>query len=144
MDTDVVIMANLEQLWQEVEVEPDALFHWGKFMCSGFVVMNVPRMGELWKLAGSANMTKAVEAFQQDANDQLLYMTVNMSYPDQIHVLPDGWDMTATELWQGDRNEIAKTRPDTGMLHMNGGGGIARRLTGPTTHSSAPRRRKPR
>jgi hypothetical protein len=72
MDTDVVIMANLEQLWREVEVEPDALFHWRKTMCSGFVVMNIPRMDELWKLAGSANMTKAAEAYDQDSNHQLL------------------------------------------------------------------------
>lgn len=46
MDTDVVIMANLESLWQEVEMRPDALFHWGSIMCAGFVVMNVPRIEE--------------------------------------------------------------------------------------------------
>jgi lipopolysaccharide biosynthesis glycosyltransferase len=30
MDTDVVIMANLEELWRQVEATPDALFHWGE------------------------------------------------------------------------------------------------------------------
>lgn len=34
IDTDVVIMANLEGLWRQVEKSPDALFHWGLVMCA--------------------------------------------------------------------------------------------------------------
>ena len=39
MDTDVVIMANLESLWEIVERQQNVLFHWGKYMVAGFVVM---------------------------------------------------------------------------------------------------------
>jgi len=28
MDTDVMIFANLEELWQIIEANPDVLFHW--------------------------------------------------------------------------------------------------------------------
>ena len=41
LDTDVVVMANLDELWSnEIEPHPDALFHWGGSLTSAFVVMD--------------------------------------------------------------------------------------------------------
>ena len=43
LDTDVVVMANLDELWSnEIEPHPDALFHWGGSLTSAFVVMEPP------------------------------------------------------------------------------------------------------
>ena len=122
LDTDVVVFANEEDLWQQVESKPDALFHWGQNMCSGFVVMNLQRMGELWSLAKSVtNMTDISEERKQDVNDQLLYLALNVTYPEEVNVLPDGWDMTVASIWQKEYWPYNESRPNVGMLHFNGG-----------------------
>ena len=103
IDTDVVIMANLESLWKTVERQQqpnNALFHWGKNMCSGFVVMNLHRLKEILLLAKSSNFTKADGSKLEKYSDQTIYQAVNLSYPNEISVLPDGWDMTVTDIWQ--------------------------------------------
>ena len=122
MDTDVVLMANLEELWKHVEREPDALIHWGLEMCSGFVVMNVPHMQDIWKLAADAPLKNISENFNQRPDDQLLFKAVNITHPERVHVLPDGWDMTVTEKWFKKFQPYDEKIPNVGMLHFNGGG----------------------
>ena len=92
MDTDVVIMANLEELWRQVEATPDALFHWGRGMCSGFMVLNVPRAEEIWTLAQASPMKNISDAYRQNVNDPLVLMSVNVTYLDEVAILEDGWD----------------------------------------------------
>jgi len=123
MDTDVVVMANLEALWKLVEhQDPNALFHWGQAMCSGFVVMNLQRMKEILTLAKRSNFT-AADGSKLDLNsDQTIYQAVNISYPNEVNVLPPGWDMTVTEIWQSNNHPYDKNFPNVGMLHFNGGG----------------------
>lgn len=124
IDVDVVIMSNLEQLWREVEIFPDALFHWGKGMCAGFVVMNVPRMDEIWTLAQKSPLKAIAEELHQSVDDQLIYRAVNVTFPEEVHILSDGWDMTATEKWQPKLEHVlAWEYPNVGMLHFNGGAG---------------------
>lgn len=122
MDTDVVIMANLEELWQLVERQPNAVIHWGKSICSGFVVMNVPRMKEILLLAKRSNFTNADGSKLNINADQTIYQAFNISYPNEVHVLPDGWDMTVSEIWQPKNRPYDKKFPNVGMLHFNGGG----------------------
>lgn len=123
MDTDVVIMANLESLWQEVEMRPDALFHWGSIMCAGFVVMNVPRIEEIWALAKSVPNMKNIskDNHKQEYNDQILFMSVNITYPNEVNILTEGWGMAVTGLWLPRFLPYNETRPNVGMLHVNGG-----------------------
>ena len=123
MDTDVVVMANLDALWKLVEhQERNVLFHWGKTMCSGFVVMNLHRMKEILTLAKRSNFTIA-DGSKLDLNsDQTIYQTVNISYPNEVNILPPGWDMTVTNIWQSNNHPYDKNFPNVGMLHFNGGG----------------------
>ncbi|KAL7541196.1 hypothetical protein ACHAXR_010713 [Thalassiosira sp. AJA248-18] len=124
IDVDVVIISNLEELWREVETNPNALFHWGKGMCAGFVVMNVPRMDEIWTLAQNSPIQTIAEELDQNINDQLIFRSVNVTYPHEVHVLSDGWDMSAAEKWQPKlQYSLERTYPNVGMLHFNGGGG---------------------
>ena len=122
IDTDVVIMTNLEELWRQVETRPKALFHWGIGMCSGFVVMNVRRMDEIWTLAKGSPIKIITEEYKQSKNDQLVYMSVNVTYPNEVNVLSEGWDMTVTNHWQIKHQPYEKKYPNVGMLHFNGGG----------------------
>lgn len=125
LDTDVVVMANLDELWSnEIEPHPDALFHWGGSLTSAFVVMDaVQRVPEIWALAQSVpNITKVSEKFKQDPNYQLIYMAVNYTYPEKVNVLSDGWDMSVTDKWRRKYQPYAEKLPDVGMLHFNGGG----------------------
>jgi len=122
MDTDVVIMTNLEELWKEVESSPNSLFHWGKGMCSGFIVLNVPRMEEIWSLAQETNMRHVVVKYnQKQPADQLIFKSVNVTYPNEVHILPEGWDMSVTLRWQKRHLPYAEKYPNVGMLHFNGG-----------------------
>ena len=121
LDTDVVIMANLEELWRQVEMNPDALFHWGRGMCSGFVVFNVPRMSEIWTLAGASPLKSMEETYECDPNDQLLLISVNVTHPGEVAILADGWDMTLTEKWLHSDEQFVYKFPKVGMLHLNGG-----------------------
>lgn len=125
MDTDVVIMSNLEALWRLVERQQmNVLFHWGKTMCSGFVVMNLPRVKEILALAKRSKFMKnETDGSKLDLNsDQTIYQAVNISYPNEVNVLPPGWDMTVTEIWQSNNHPYDKKFPNVGMLHFNGGG----------------------
>ena len=122
IDTDVVIMANLEKLWQEVETVPNALFHWGATMCSGFVVMNVARMEEIWSLAENTPMEKISKKQNNVFDDQLVFKAVNVTYPNKINVLSDSWDMSISDKWRLRHRPYDEKYPNVGMLHLNGGG----------------------
>lgn len=120
MDTDVVIMTNLDELWRQLEENHTALFHWGMGMCSGFVVMNVPRMEDIWTLAQRSPLANISRKYHH-IGDQLLYMAVNITYPQEVNILPEGWDMTVTERWRPKYQPYEKKFPNIGMLHLNGG-----------------------
>ncbi|KAL3798130.1 hypothetical protein ACHAW5_001182 [Stephanodiscus triporus] len=119
MDTDVVIMANLDAIWQQIETNTNSLFHWGLGHCSGFVIFNVQRMSEIWRLAGASPMENISATFNQDANDQLVLLSVNLTYPNEVAIFEDGWDMTVTEKWLYN-DDLVERFPDVGMLHLNG------------------------
>jgi len=123
IDTDVVIMANLEKLWQEVESVPNALFHWGAAMCAGFVVMDVARIEDIWSLAQKTPMQKISREHKQLINDQLVYIAVNVTYPKEVHLLSDSWDMTVSNKYNKKYQPWDTKFPNVGMLHLNGGRG---------------------
>ena len=124
LDTDVVIMANLEGLWQQIDItssSANALFYWGRGMCAGFVIFNLQRMDELWTLAQTTPMQNISEVYQQEANDQLVLLALNVTYPNQVAIFGDGWEMTVSEKWINN-DKLVELYPDVGMLHFNGGG----------------------
>ena len=56
LDTDVVIMSNLGDLWGRFD--RNATFVWGKDHCSGFVVFNVPKLPHFWSMASEYDFKK--------------------------------------------------------------------------------------
>ena len=114
-------MANLDALWDFLPTTGDApqpIFHWGK--CSGFVLLNVPKMHLLWDLAP---FTPLEELSKQHLSDQTLFTAINATFPEHVGLLPDGWDMTVTGRSPRRYLPYEQTTPNVGMLHLNGGGG---------------------
>ncbi|KAL3811133.1 hypothetical protein ACHAXA_006181 [Cyclostephanos tholiformis] len=120
MDTDVVIMANLGQIFQYIMANPDALFHWGRDMCSGFVVFNALRMDEIWKLSALSPLENISRTDETAVADQLLLIAINATYPHEVALLEYGWDMHVASKWIYYDTLVEKI-PDVGMLHFNGG-----------------------
>jgi hypothetical protein len=85
------------------------------------MVLNVPRAEEIWTLAQASPMKNISDAYRQNVNDQLVLMSVNVTYPDEVAILEDGWDMTLTSRWQRKHQPYDKKYPNVGMLHYNGG-----------------------
>ncbi|KAL7479818.1 hypothetical protein ACHAW6_005543 [Cyclotella cf. meneghiniana] len=120
MDTDVMILANLEELWHIVEAKPDSLFHWGKGMCACFVVMKVSQIDDIWTFARTSPLADIKK--ENNVDDQLIYISVNETHPNEVNVFPGGFDMTLSYRWQGEHFPYEKVYPETFMLHHNGNG----------------------
>ncbi len=108
-------MTNLEELWRQIEESPDSLFHWGRSMCSGFLVMNLPRIEDIWGIARKAPIKDIAKERKQNYMDQVIYMAVNITQPNEVHVLEEGWDMTVTERWQSNHQPYGEKYPNVGM-----------------------------
>ncbi|EJK74150.1 hypothetical protein THAOC_04190 [Thalassiosira oceanica] len=121
LDTDVVIMSNLEALMNEVNRQPDSIFHWGIGHCAGFVIFNVRRMNEIWSLASESDLRRISHEFEQGrVNDQLLLVAINSTYPREVNILSAPWDMSVTSHWRP-KQSLLLGRSGVGMLHFNGG-----------------------
>jgi len=123
LDTDVVLMANLDALWDFIPTTGGAqpIFHWGAGQCSGFLIINVPQLQLLWDLALLIPLQKISER-DHHLSDQTLFVGMNETFPEKVGLLPDGWDMTVTQKWRPKYRPYAQKLPDVGMLHFNGGG----------------------
>jgi len=137
IDTDVVIMSNLDALWWDIQLtnennnsknnktttHGDALFHWSG-TCADFVVLNMKRMDEIWELASRSPLQNISNETGQNPDDQLIFLAVNHSFPEEVALLPSAWSFTVTELWRPKfhHEKLVAAKPDIGMLHFNGGG----------------------
>ena len=119
LDSDAVLMTNMQELWKDVAANhPDATFHWGPEMCSGFMVLDNHQLPKVWELAGKGGFEKQPQPF-----DQEIFRTVNESYPENVGVLPLAWENSvANGGWRYSAN-LVEQRPDLGMMHFNGGAG---------------------
>jgi hypothetical protein len=120
MDTDVVIMANLGNLWENID--EDKMFQWGEDKCAGFIVLNLHKLDTLWDMACQCNLAKISVALDHGFNDQLIFLAMNHTFPDVVAVLPDEWAISvANDAWRH-TTDIVDYRPKVGMFHFNGGG----------------------
>jgi hypothetical protein len=115
LDTDVAVIANLEGLWKHVD--PETYFQWGATECSGFVLLNVPKIKEIWNLVSRLNITNWSRKLSHQYGDQLIFKAINHTFPNVVGILPPEWDVTVSSLWAGN---LADRRPRVGMLHLNG------------------------
>jgi hypothetical protein len=83
--------------------------------------MKLSRIEEIWMFARRAPFPEIQKTFNDHSlDDQLILISVNVTQPSQVNVLPDGFDMTLTNRWQGMHFPYHKVYPETFMLHHNG------------------------
>ena len=123
LDTDVLMMANLESIW--TYRDSSVIFQWGSLQCAGFVLLTVPRIQELWDIVQDPgyNMTHMGIVLDHGRNDQLLLRAINATHPQLVGMLPKEWDVPLARLWKKRTLLYPHSRPNgVGMLHFNGGG----------------------
>ena len=152
MDSDVVIIANLDELWRVrvlyhfvfdfadppyvqltsvvlQHVNPEKVFQWGNnSLCSGFMIMNVQKLAEIWDRMPLLGPWKPTET----PGDQIILRSFHSKFPKLVGSLPLEWDISARNGFMGDPEggyleanprKVAKWLKDgAGMLHFNGGG----------------------
>jgi hypothetical protein len=89
-------------------------------MCACFVAMKLSRIDDIWTFARTAPLADIKK--DNGVDDQLIYISVNETHPDEVNVFPDGFDMTLSYRWQGEHFPYEKVYPETFMLHHNGNG----------------------
>ncbi len=62
------------------------------------------------------SMTKVYR--KQRPNDQLLFRFINGTYPKEVNVLANGWDMTITNQWKPKFLPIDKKFLEIRMFHL--------------------------
>lgn len=117
MDTDVVVLVNLERLWKERQ---DVMFQMGASSSSGFMMFNVHRMASFWDVVQRGLLEHADwEWFSGSADQPLLRNVHRLGHGGY---LTDAWDVhLAAGAWKH-RNKLPEKVPQAGMLHFNGGG----------------------
>ena len=120
MDTDIVIMANLDNLW--TNIDRDAVFQWGEDLCAGFVILNLPKLDTVLDMARRVDLAAIANSTGRSMDDQLIFVAINYTFPDVVAVLPEEWAISvAAGAWRH-ANDIVDYRPKVGMFHFNGGG----------------------
>jgi hypothetical protein len=104
MDTDVVVMANLGDLWRRID--RNATYTWGKDHCSGFVVFNVKKLPTIWKMAKEYPFNKYA------SGDQFILKQVGKLHPEVVKYLPSEWAISVANggLWRHAKH-IVEYRP---------------------------------
>lgn len=113
-------------------MDSDKIFQWGRnALCSGFLVVNVQRLDELWAKVPTINLKKIGKKMRSAPGDQLILRAVNKTYPELVGVLPRKWDITSGNGYHGSyrksfnkasEEKVLDELKSAGMLHMNGGG----------------------
>lgn len=142
LDTDTVVMANLENLWQH-HVTDDSndksgqssltenvsyYFQWGSSQCSAFMILRPHKMPDVWKLFAQVppQILRQLLRPRPVADDQFILQAVEKTFPHVVGpTLPDVYDISAQDgPWKyGKPHLLLEHRPHgAGMLHFNGGG----------------------
>jgi hypothetical protein len=130
MDTDVVLLANLQTLMPLLsstkwENDDGPFFYWTTNMCSGFMIIDIGKLPFIWNLTATIDLKRIGQEKLKNhrPNDQLILRAVNMTFPDKVGILSSEiWDgHIADSLWRFPF-KVSEHRPRLGMLHFNGGG----------------------
>ena len=120
LDTDVIIMADIGELWRRID--SDRLFHIGESESSGFIVLNLRKTETIWKMASTYDLRNITDLLHTHAGDQLLLRAIKLKEPSLVGTLPQEWDLSvANQIWKY-KKTLVKERPKVGMLHFSGGG----------------------
>ena len=86
LDTDVVVTAHLDSLWDYAD--KNYIFTYGELRCSGFVILTVARLNELWEIARKFDLVKISHTTKESIGDQLILKAINASYPELVGFSP--------------------------------------------------------
>lgn len=120
MDVDVVVTANLEQVWTQVDNR--FAFQWGAMECAGFMVLRMDQLPRVWELASHIDLRNASDTLNEKITDQLVFRAVQHKHPEIVGPLTTEWDLSvAAGAWRAHKR-FAQVYPKLGMIHYNGGG----------------------
>ena len=121
LDTDVVVMANLAELWHSKD--EDTAFMLGSDGCDGFMILNLCKGSKIWELAASIDFPAMSREFSnQNIDDQLIFRAIHRTYPTEATLLPDEWSISVANGGWRYAKKLVEVKPAVGMLHFNGGG----------------------
>jgi hypothetical protein len=128
MDVDVVVLANLNYLFQNLPDDLESLKEKPTFVmaggleegCAGVMWVSITKLDIFWERVKSMNWTGRHLGY----NDQSMITEVGKEYPDTVQYLGTPWDLTVTEHWrEASAHRLAKFRPEAGIIHYNGQSG---------------------
>jgi len=113
MDTDSLVMVNLNDLWQHVNDE--YIYQWSATTrpCSGAMILNADKMHRFWQRLDS------LEHITHGGDQSLLVMVAN-AFPNETGQLPAEWDTHLGHGWRPYPHKILDSQKTFGMLHFNG------------------------
>jgi hypothetical protein len=112
MDTDVVIMANLNDILPVLD--PTKLYQFSAtWPNSGFMVINTKRFHIYWEMLRNLTLTHG--------NDQSLLVQFAKGFPDKVGTLPPQWDVHLGHGWQKRSQSLLEIQKEgVGMMHFTG------------------------
>jgi len=122
LDTDVVVTAPLDRLWQYISTTDQHVFAWGpEIQCSGFLILTPSRLSDFWQsILAQRPLARWSDRLDNVPNDQLLLRLYQHQHPTMVGALPLAYDVSLAKLWNA---PLQQSRPDgVAMLHFNGGG----------------------
>jgi hypothetical protein len=113
MDTDVVILTNLNDIWKLVDREKVIQLA-TSWVCSGFMILHMDKFDLFWaKLDTVPKITHG--------GDQHLVKLFTRHFPESVGELPERWDAHLGNGFKAYPHLIVKQRPNgTGYIHFNG------------------------
>lgn len=114
MDPDVIVTANLVNLWNNATRDDKTLFSWRRETAGFMMIRNTP---ELWELVAQINPHDLPKvAF----NDQKILLLIAQEHPDRVNELPPAWGFHWAWDWRS-RKRMETNYPQLAMGHFNGG-----------------------
>ena len=120
LDVDVIMMSNIDDIWYHRN--SDVVFQWGEKQSSGFILLTVSKLQQLWNSINSTNVIEYSKLWNKHERpgDQLLLRVYNITYPRHVGNIPKEYDVPlAHNLWKS--NSLSKYRSTgIGNLHFSG------------------------
>ena len=111
LDTDVVVLANLNQLWEHANDLTLYQFSASDTPNNGFMLMNIDKFGRFWDLVDGLP--------EINSGCQALMILFRSHYASLVGSLPVEWDTHLVRAWRK-KPHMLVNQPAAGMLHFNG------------------------
>jgi len=126
IDTDVVILANLAQLFDEAPPDEEEWYFKWSLDCAGVMLIHVRHLPLFWERCRQVKPTGIFK--RKGNNDQDMVIIIRDIFDPNntqlVQPLSQAWDLHVTGHWRGNkkREQLLRHRPEVGLVHYNGGG----------------------